>query len=215
MLIGIVGSAIFWIRRSQNEPLIPLIYFSALGCALLCAKLVYLLSEGWLVPDDENRLLHWLTGKSVTGALLGGFLGVEASKKLLRYQKATGDGFAAVLPLALIVGRFGCLHHGCCQGIACELGPFERWPAVPVEICFNLLAFLLFLNFRRFAFLPNQHFHLYLIAYGLFRFGHEFLRATPKPFLWLSGYQIVALILATVGVIAYRKRQRNPPLEAA
>ena len=215
MLIGIVGSAVFWIHRSKNDPLIPIIYLTALTCAFLGAKLVYLFSEGWLIAEQEDRLLHWLTGKSVTGALLGGFIGVEGAKKVLGYQKATGDGFASILPLALIVGRLGCLHHGCCQGISCELGPLNRWPSVPVEISFNLLAFFLFLNFRRFGFLPNQHFHLYLISYGLFRFAHEFLRATPKPFLGLSGYQIVALILGLTGLVAFLKRRKNPPSEAA
>lgn len=215
MLIGIIGSALYWIRRSKSDPLIPLIYGAALACAFVGAKLAYLLSEGWLVAASDQRLLHWLTGKSVTGALLGGFIGVELAKKVLGYHKATGDGFAAVVPLALIIGRLGCLHHGCCRGIACELGPLTHWPSVPVEITFNLLAFLTFFNFLHFRFLPNQHFHLYLISYGLFRFAHEFLRATPKPFLGLSGYQLTALLLALTGLIAFLKRRANPPTEAA
>ncbi|GHC54649.1 prolipoprotein diacylglyceryl transferase [Roseibacillus persicicus] len=215
LLIGIVGSAIYWIRRGKSDPMIPLIYGAALACAFIGAKLAYLLSEGWLVAASDNRLLHWLTGKSVTGALLGGFIGVEMAKKLAGYRKATGDGFAAVVPLAIIVGRLGCLSHGCCKGIACEIGPLDHWPSVEVEIAFNLLIFLTFFNFRRFGFLRGQHFHLYLISYGLFRFGHEFLRATPKPFLGLSGYQLFALALAITGLVAFRRRQRNPPSEFA
>lgn len=215
MLAGIIGSAIYWIHRSQSDPMIPVIYGTALACAFIGAKLAYLLSEGWLVASSDQRLIHWLTGKSVTGALLGGFLGVEIAKKALGYQKATGDGFAAVVPLALIVGRLGCLHHGCCGGIPCDVGPLTNWPSVEVEIAFNLLAFVTFLNFRRFGFLPNQHFHLYLISYGLFRFGHEFLRATPKPFVGLSGYQMVALLLAITGGLAFYRRTQKPPLEAA
>ncbi|MBK1833187.1 prolipoprotein diacylglyceryl transferase family protein [Roseibacillus ishigakijimensis] len=215
LLLGIILSAVYWIRRSKNDPLIPLIYGAALACAFLGAKLAYLLSEGWLVSASDQRLLHWLTGKSVTGALLGGFLGVEGAKKLLGYRKATGDGFAAVVPLALIVGRLGCLSHGCCRGIACSLGPLTHWPAVQVEIAFNGLAFLLFFNFRRFGLLRGQHFHLYLIAYGLFRFGHEFLRATPKPFLGLSGYQLFALALTFIGLLAFRRRQLHPPIAFA
>ena len=215
MLIGIIGSTVYWIRRSKKDPLIPLIYGAALACAFIGAKLAYLFSEGWLVAGSDQRLLHWLTGKSVTGALLGGFIGVETAKKVLGYTKATGDGFAAVVPLALIIGRIGCLYHGCCRGIPCDLGPLTYWPSVPVEIAFNLLAFLTFYNFRRFKFLPNQHFHLYLISYGLFRFVHEFMRATPKPFLGLSGYQIVALILAITGLVAFLRRRAHPPLEAA
>jgi phosphatidylglycerol:prolipoprotein diacylglycerol transferase len=53
----------------------------------------------------------------------------------------------------------------------------------------------------------GQHFHLYLIAYGIFRFLHEFLRDTPKPFFNLSGYQIIALATALASCIAFYKRK--------
>ncbi len=59
------------------------------------------------------------------------------------------------------------------------------------------------------------HFQLYLIGYGLFRFGHEFLRDTPKPFAGLSGYQILALATAGAALIAFRARARAIPPAAA
>ena len=82
-----------------------------------------------------------------------------------------------------------------------------------MEILFNLFAFLVVLQLRRARILPGQHFHLYLMAYGLFRFGHEFLRATPKPFGGISGYQLIALLLATAGALAYWWRARGPEPE--
>ncbi len=83
-----------------------------------------------------------------------------------------------------------------------------------VEIGFQLLAIVTLWIMRKKSILPGQHFHLYLIAYGIFRFLHELLRATPKPFLELSGYQIVALALAFAASIAFTKRRRagNPAL---
>jgi phosphatidylglycerol:prolipoprotein diacylglycerol transferase len=67
---------------------------------------------------------------------------------------------------------------------------------------------------RKRSVLTGQHFHLYLIAYGLFRFLHEFLRATPKPFIGLSGYQIIALLLAIIASLAFvaRRKQQSTPL---
>ena len=120
-------------------------------------------------------------------------------------------------PIGLILGRLGCLMHGCCQGIACDLGPLSlagpdgtpTWPAVPVEILFNLLAFVAILQLRRGRLLAGQHFHLYLVAYGLFRFLHEFARDTPKPLGGVSGYQLIALLLAIAGALAFRRRARN------
>jgi len=69
------------------------------------------------------------------------------------------------------------------------------------------VAMIVFWILRRKHLQTGQHFHLYLIAYGLFRFAHEFLRGTPKPFWGLSGYQIIALGTAFAAVIAYRKRE--------
>jgi phosphatidylglycerol---prolipoprotein diacylglyceryl transferase len=50
---------------------------------------------------------------------------------------------------------------------------------------------------------------MYLIAYGICRFFHEFLRATPKPFLGISGYQIIAFLTAIAASIAFRIRQTS------
>jgi phosphatidylglycerol:prolipoprotein diacylglycerol transferase len=53
----------------------------------------------------------------------------------------------------------------------------------------------------------GQHFHLYLIAYGTFRFFHEFLRDTPKLVGPISGYQIAALALVALGASGFYHRR--------
>ena len=208
MVAAIVLSSIYWIRSSKKDPRLPLIYFGALGGAFFGAKIAYLVSEGWLHMSSDDRWLHWMTGKSVTGALLGGYIGVEAFKKLVGYTQTTGDRFALVAPVGIIIGRLGCLSHGCCQGIPCQIGPLDHWPAVPVEIAFNLIALIIIVILHRRKIQQGQLFHLYLIAYGLFRFAHEFLRDTPKPFLGLSGYQIISLLLAVLACFAFYRRGR-------
>lgn len=203
LLLGIAISVGYWLRVSKNDSRLPLIYFGGLAGAFVGAKISYLLAEGWLHTGDPQRWALWLSGKSVMGALPGGWIGVELAKKLMGYRKPTGDRFALILPIPLILGRLGCLHAGCCLGIVC---PWGDWPAVPVEIGFQIvmLIALLVLNARRQ--LTGQHFHLFLIAYGLFRFGHEFMRATPKPMLGLSGYQWIALGTVLAAVVAWKKR---------
>ena len=42
-----------------------------------------------------------------------------------------------------------------------------RWPSVPIEIDFNSLALIGALILRNSGRLSGQHFHLYLIAYGI------------------------------------------------
>ena len=59
---------------------------------------------------------------------------------------------------------------------------------------------------RRRHWLTGQHFHIYLMAYGVFRCAHELMRATPKPFAGFSGYQLLGLATAIAAGVAYRWR---------
>ena len=55
----------------------------------------------------------------------------------------------------------------------------------------------------------GQLFHLYLIAYGLFRFGHEFVRDTPPLVANISGYQLLALAMVALGLQRYVQRKHG------
>jgi len=219
MLAGILVSIALWSRVARRDSRLVLIYIAALAGAFLGAKLVYLGAEGWLHWHDENRWLVLATGKSITGALLGGYAGVEIAKRLTGYTSPTGDWFAIIAPVGIMLGRLGCMLHGCCLGRACAASWFTvndghgvaRWPAAQAEFMFNLLALgaVLLLRWRRV--LPSQHFHLYLIAYGLFRFVHEFWRDTPQILGPLSGYQLVALALVALGSGGFAIRHQSQP----
>lgn len=215
MLAGIAVSAFFWTRLARRDDRLLIVYISALVGAFLGAKIAYLLAEGWRDIGQPDVWLRLATGKSILGALLGGYASVELAKRWVGYRSATGDWFAMIAPLGIILGRLGCWSHGCCLGHACEPAWFTlndakgmaRWPAVPVEILFNAVMLVVFFALRRSATLPGQHFHVYLIAYGLFRFTHEFVRDTPRMVLGLSGYQFIALAMVAFGAWAFRERQ--------
>ena len=217
MLAGIFVSIALWSRVARRDSRLVLIYVAALAGAFLGAKLIYLAAEGWLHWHDEKRWLILATGKSITGALLGGYAGVEIAKRLLGYRGVTGDWFAIIAPVGIMLGRIGCVLHGCCLGVECQPAWFTvndaagvaRWPAAQVELLFNavVLAALAFLKWRKL--MPGQLFHLYLIAYGLFRFAHEFARDTPQILGPLSGYQLAALALVVLGGVRFRGRQKS------
>lgn len=214
MLAGIFVSIIFWSRLARRDERLVLIYIAALAGAFLGAKLVYLAAEGWLHWHDANRWVILATGKSITGALLGGYAAVEIAKKLLKYPGVTGDWFAVIVPVGIMLGRIGCMLQGCCLGKVCAANWFTindangvpRWPASQVEFVFNalMLVVILLLRWRKIA--AGNLFHIYLIAYGSFRFFHEFLRDTPPILGPLSGYQIAALMLLGVGVSGFARR---------
>jgi phosphatidylglycerol:prolipoprotein diacylglycerol transferase len=222
MIAGILVSIAFWSRLARRDDRLLLVYVAALIGAFTGAKLVYFAAEGWMHFGAPDVWLQLATGKSILGALLGGYAGVETAKKLVGYKNVTGDWFAAIAPVGIAIGRVGCLLHGCCLGEICEpprwwtlrdANGLARWPAVPLELGFNVLAILVFFILRKKRILPGQHFHLYMIGYGLFRFAHEFLRATPRVLPGFSGYQLFAAVLAAAGVAGFAsrwKRQAGP-----
>ena len=214
MLVGILASLGFWARLARRDGRLMLVYAAALVGAFLGAKIVYILAEGWrdfVLQDVWERLA---TGKSILGALLGGYAAVEWAKRFFDYETVTGDWFATIVPFGVMIGRVGCWIHGCCHGVICSswgLGVSDgrgglRWPAVPVELGFNAVMILVFLWLRRSRRLSGQHFHVYLISYGLFRFCHEFLRDTPRLLWGLSGYQTAAAGVAVLGLVRFRQR---------
>lgn len=215
LLAGIAVSLFTWTRLARRDERLVVIYVAALVSAFLGAKLVYLAAEGWMFWDSPDRWRIWATGKTILGALLGGYVGVEVAKKLTGYTHPTGDLFAIVAPIGIMLGRIGCLLHGCCLGSECaphwwtmrDAHGVARWPAVPAEIAFNFIALATALTLRQRGVLPGQHFHLYLIGYGLFRFAHEFLRATPRVGFVLSGYHFAALAVAALGTVGFIRRR--------
>lgn len=215
LLAGIVLGALGWWRLGRRDPRLRWIYGCALLGAFLGAKVVYLLAEGWQHLGQPDAWLPLLTGKSVLGALPGGYAGVEFAKSRLGYRERTGDLFAAFAPAGIALGRVGCVLQGCCLGERCERPAWwtladadgrARWPAAPVELVFNVAMLVLFWVLRRRKLLTGQHFHLYLIGYGLFRFVHESHRETPRVLGPLSGYALIALSVFAFGALAYALR---------
>jgi phosphatidylglycerol:prolipoprotein diacylglycerol transferase len=217
MLGGIAISILFWSRLARRDDRLLMVYVAALGGAFFGAKVIYIVAEGWLHFGAPDMWLQLATGKSILGALLGGYLAVELAKKWVGYPGATGDWFAYIAPIGIMVGRVGCLLHGCCQGITCQPAWYtlkdadgvSRWPAVPMEILFNAVAVVAFFILRRQKKLAGQHFHLYLISYGIFRFLHEFVRQEPHILGPFSGYQIAALAVLALGVVGFVRRRKR------
>lgn len=219
LLAGVLCSLAYWWRVARRDERLLGVFCGALLGAFFGAKIAYLLAQCW---DDWPRPDRWLRlagGKSVLGALLGGYAGVEWAKARWGYSRVTGDRFALMVPLSLMAGRVGCLLQGCCLGVLCQ-GPHwwtlpdatgrPRWPAPAVELLFNLAAALGLGALRRSRQLVGQHFHLYLMAYGLFRFVHEPWRDTPKTSWGVSGYQALAAAVFALGAWRFLERRAAP-----
>lgn len=221
-VVGLVISYYYWSKNKNiTDDHLPL-GLAAVAGGLLGAKLGFVIGEAPIWWNDEMFWLRMLYGKTILGGLLGGWLGVETIKRVLGVRRPTGDDFARVIPLGISAGRIGCLVHGCCQGKLLTavfgqstgewLGRFSitHWPAPFIEIAFQF-AFLLFsYTTRHVKFLRNQHFHLYMILYGLFRFVHEFARNTPRySNSGLSPYMVLAAVCCVAGCVGFLIRDSS------
>jgi phosphatidylglycerol---prolipoprotein diacylglyceryl transferase len=118
MSAGILFGAYRWHKRAAGDTRLLFVFIGALVSAFVGAKIGYVIAEGALDWAQPDRWIRLATGKTVLGGLLGGYLGVEATKRLLGYARPTSDRFAFILPIGIMLGRVGCLLHGCCLGRA-------------------------------------------------------------------------------------------------
>lgn len=162
-------------------------------------KLPFVLHSG-----GDDGLWTWASdGKTVTTAIAGAYLLVEATKWALGIRVKTGDAFALPAAVALAVGRWGCFFGGCCYGTTTDLpwaAPFEhegdvllRHPTQVYESIFHASLAVVLLALIHFNMLQHQRLKFYLIAYFLFRFLTEFIRPEPDYALGLTWYQWTAL----------------------
>jgi phosphatidylglycerol:prolipoprotein diacylglycerol transferase len=215
MAVSIVVTSRFARRESDagRGGALAIVWSGALVGAFLGAMLAYALAEGLLVHGGWRA---FVSGRSITGALLGGYVGVEAAKRAVGWREPTGDLFAITVPLAIAIGRVGCVMAGCCQGVTCEPSWWTvadahghaRWPAAQAELVFNAAFVGWAILAARFGWQRTQRFHIYLIAYGLFRFAHEFARDDVRFAGPIGGYHVVAALLVGLGAWRYAVRAR-------
>ncbi len=220
-VLGVCAAVFVWavLRRSgQADSLsmpprrLALLLVLGAGGAGLGAKLAFLLAEGWAHRDDPTALL---TGKSITGALLGGYVGIELGKRVVGHKAYTGDYFAIAVPVGIAIGRLGCCLEGCCPGVMLGSSRWwawtdatgqPRWPSQPAEFAFNVAFVVWAVLANRTGSYAGNRFHIYLLAYGTFRFLHEFARDNPAFAGPIGGYHLIALATAGTGALALRKR---------
>lgn len=172
---------------------------------LVLLQHIDLLWQSW-----QQYLLLFVQGKTVVGALLGGLVGVEITKKLIGVRQSTGDVFVYPLIVGTAIGRVGCFLSGLSDrtyGIATALpwgidfgDGIRRHPTQLYEIGF-LLLLLGFLRWRsRYSLESGDLFKFYMIGYLSFRLLIDGIKPDFHPLLGLSAIQIACLL----GLIYYR-----------
>lgn len=195
------------LRRTQGDA-VPtatrwLIVAAAAAGALVGSRVLFWLQNPGLLtaPGTDPRAL--LEGKTIVGGLLGGLVAVELVKRRLGETRSTGDLFVIPLCLGMAVGRIGCFlagladpTYGAPTGLpwGVDLGDGVRRHPVQLYEIAALGSIALWAALRRgSAARTGDLFRGFMVCYLAFRFGVEFWKPNPKPYLGLSGIQIAAV----------------------
>jgi prolipoprotein diacylglyceryltransferase len=233
-LLGIAAGFVLYYRALRRDRVldsrIVLISLAAVLGGAIGARLI----TSWEILDDVRAaglpLTYVLTHgpRSIIGGLAGAYLAIVLSKRALGYTLSTGDYYAAAIPLALAIGRVGCFLSELPLGTPTSLpwgmtvspeaaaafarcpgcdGPMH--PSMLYEVGFHLAAFGLIVTRGPLISVRGDTLKAYLLAYGIFRFGVEFLRGN-EPQLWgLSGPQLVLIPLTAILAFHFVRQFRS------
>lgn len=145
------------------------------------------------------------------------YLGFAKAKKVS--ISLAFDIFTPCLTCTLMLARFNCLVHGCCQGVLMSNG--KHFPTPLMEILFQsvfLLALIwLFVSQKGKGIL----YPLYMVGYGVFRFIIEWFREYNGSAVLHFGHiwSIVSVVLGITWIVAYvlldrRNQKRGIEYEA-
>ena len=206
----VVGFRYFiFLRRRQADKIndanrVWIIVGAAFG-AFFFSRLVGALENPANFFHSTHPLLYWYSNKTIVGALLGGLLVVELTKKIIHERSSSGDLFTYPLILAIMIGRIGCFTSGMAEEtyglptrcfLGMDLGDgVARHPVTLYEIAFLGLLWLALAGIERRVKLVNGYrFQLFMVSYFSFRFLLDFIKPRYVYFAGLGAIQICCLV---------------------
>ncbi len=202
------------------------VYNLALGSAVAA------IAGGYAASILTQSLYDWLetgefrfgTGMTFYGGLLGGiavFVAVYFSvgkrvcaedKLHVKSAPLLADIAACCVCFAHATGRIGCLFAGCCHGAKTDAwyGIYHvnlGYRAVPTQLFESIFLYALFAVLVKLLLSGRRGAHIiYLVAYGVWRFFIEYLRADDRGASFIPGLtpsQVGAILFAAAGVVLY------------
>ena len=217
----------FVLRRRHPDPIAEdsrwWIVTAAIAGAVIGGKFLYLLEDPSATIAHRGDVEFLLGGKTIIGAIVGGWFAVEFAKRRLGIRARTGDLFALPLAIGVAVGRLGCFFSGMEDhtvgtrtalpwGI--DFGDGPRHPTQLYEIIFLLLLATLIVWMSRRPHREGDLFRVFVAGYVGFRLGVDFLKPDVRVFGGLTSIQW-ACVLTLIYLVIERLRVSHRPLETA
>lgn len=172
---------------------IGVIFVSFLG-----AKLLYYIENPAVLMQNGIRV----SGVSFFGAVFLVPVVMYGVCKVTKHSYDTVmDFLSPSLMLMLALLRIGCYISGCCGGCSLVFAGvyMERFPTQITECVCDLLILAGLLFYERFWDNEGRLYFFIMVYYGVIRFLIEFVRDTPKDWLYLSHGQWFSVISICIG----------------
>ncbi len=196
------------------------IVIGALIGALIGSKIIGTLENPAAIFEVKNQFLYFWTSNTIVGGLAFGILGVELTKKIIKYNESTGDLMVYPLILAMIIGRIGCFLTGVFEntfGIPTDfifgmyLGDaYLRHPVTLYEIGFLIIfAFVNYFISKKMTFPSGFLFQFFMLNYFTFRFFLDFIKPKINIIFNLSTIQLTCLFMILYYCILIFKNRKS------
>jgi phosphatidylglycerol---prolipoprotein diacylglyceryl transferase len=233
LLALVVGLAIYYRELARrgwlDGPIVWISLAAILGGALGARTVTAWEHVEYYTALDGVPLTYAIehSGKSIIGALAGGYLAIVLAKRWFRYTRSTGDCYVLAIPVATAIGRVGCFLSELPLGtpttlpwgiavsretaaafVSCPGCTTPMHPSMLYEILFNLVAVAVIVRYRDRVPVQGDALKLYLLAAGVFRFLVEFVRGNEVQALGLTGPQWVLIPLVGLLVAHFARQWR-------
>lgn len=202
----IVGAAIYFYEARRkgvmNENGFMIAVGSLLGAAIGAKVFEWAINYRYIVDHlSQPELL--LSGRTITGGLIGGAIGAMTAKKILGIKEKRGNLFAPAIAIGVAIGRLGCFFRGCCYGKSTNLiwgvdfgDGVSRHPTQIYESIFMLIMFIYLERMKdRPDIKPGELFKRLMISYFAFRFLIEYIRVEPVLVYGLTVFQVISIVV--------------------
>ncbi|MDD2376693.1 MAG: prolipoprotein diacylglyceryl transferase [Clostridia bacterium] len=205
------------LAKEKSKYTLDIVIMALLG-GFIGSKIPVIIENLDKILDNVNNLkLFILSGKSIVGGLVGGYIAIRIYKKVNKIEGMRfGNNIAPSTALAMGIGRIGCFLSGCCYGIktdfcGIDFGDGTRIPTQLYEavFCIMLFVYLVVKKYKKKDLKDGELFSDLVIYYFAFRFIIEFVRATEKTIMFLSIYQIICLLGIVFMLFKKRKVENN------
>jgi phosphatidylglycerol---prolipoprotein diacylglyceryl transferase len=202
------------LRKKISDPISDLnrllIIAGAAAGALFGSRLLSMAEDPSKFLEAKNKLLFIFGNKTIIGGMLGGLLGVEITKKIIRVKNSSGDLMTFPIILALIIGRIGCFAEGLNETTYGKATSFfagvdfgdgiKRHPLQLYEIFVLICTWIFLLRLEKKVVLTDgARFKLFMAIYLFQRFSFEFMKPNEYLIVGLSSIQLACF----AGLIYY------------